>query len=395
MSGSIPENNTPTPQDVWAHQLTFHSEGVMTVERASGDYYLLTLPYKIEKFGWQTGEDYLMLEKVDDEPPYIRVEKASEEYDSHSRVSSRKAVYKLVTRGSNRPRIRIPKMWADEFLNYGGDESLTVELNEIEGEPHIRIYDGEDVQERKMGLIRVGRSVKDGPSRAAAPLVPLVENSGEGYVDLSSETDLQSQRFNIVPFDGQHDLFLETAREQALEEFKSNLNPEHPNHESKKERVTERIKASDSFRARKGTFQRVKEEQGVPVISVDELAISWCRNCEKEDIDNLLARGYRTPQPPSPDIEDQIIYREANTDCLKVELPAKGSYFVVAKKNGETTHMPFFHREENPLKNNSFTSFDREYEKEWGILLKDHEEMPPTIYVPVHRGGNVSWTKYG
>jgi len=395
MIESIPENNTPTPQDVWAHELTFHSEGVMTVEKASGDYYLLTLPYKIEKFGWQTGEDYLMLEKLDDEPPYIRVEKASEEYDSHSRISSKKAIYKLVTRGSERPRIRIPKMWAEEFLSYGGDESLTVELNETEEEPHIRIYDGENVQERKLNLVRGGYSVKDGPSRAAAPLIPLVENSDEGYIDLSSETDLKSQKFKIVPFDGQSKAFLETAREQALEQFNARLNPENPDYESKKERVTNRIKESDSFQARESTFHKVKEEHGIPVTSVDELAISWYRECEKEKIDELVARGYLIPGKPTPNVEDQIIYREANTDCTKVTLPAKGSYFVVVEKDGETSRLPFFHREKNPLRNNSYASFDREYEKNWGILIKDHEEMPPTIYVPVGRDGNVSWTKYG
>lgn len=395
MSGSIPENNTPTPQSVWEHQLTYHPEGVMQVDRASGDFYSITLPYKIEKFGWDVGEDFLILEKIDEEPPCIRGEKAPSEYDRHTRISSTKAVYKLVTRGSNRPRITIPKMWADDFLNYGGDESLTVELNETEEEPCIRIYDGEAVYKRKGQMIDEGYSVRDGPSRAVAPLIYSEIQAEEEYTDLSGETDLPGQKFEIVPFDGQRDVFLETAREQALERFKARLNPKHPDYESKKERVTKRIKESDSFQAHEGTFHRVKEEHGISVTSVDELAISWCRKCEKEKIDNLVARGYGPPEPPYPDVEDQIIYREENTDCMKVTLPAKGSYFVLVEKDGETSRLPFFHREKNPLRNNSYTSFDREYEKNWGILIKDHEEMPPTIFVPVGRGGNVSWTKYG
>jgi hypothetical protein len=386
MSEHLPENDTPTPQDVWAHELTFHSEGVMTVEKASGDYYLLTLPYKIEKFGWQTGDDYLMLEKVDDEPPHIRIEKASEEYDSHTRVSSRKAVYKLVTRGSKRPRIRIPKMWADEFLNYGGDESLSVELNEIEEEPYIRIYDGEDVQQRKMSLIRSGRPVKDGPSRASAPLIPLVETDDEEYVDLSSETDLQGQRFNIVPFYSEHDEFFETAKQEAIQRIEYQTTAE-----SLKEHRQEKIRASEVIEARRSTFNKVKAEYGIPVTSVDELAISWCRNCMRENNANLIGYGYKPPEPPAPDVEDQIIYREANTDCVRVELPAEGSFFVIVKKDGETSRFPIFHR--SKPRDNSYV--DCEYERHWGIMLKDDTEMPPTIYIPVHLGGKVKWTKYG
>jgi hypothetical protein len=170
MSQEIPPNNTPTPQDVWEHNLTFHSENVTPIGRTSGDYYLLFLPYKIEKFGWKTGEDLLLLELVEDDPNYIRGVRASAEYDAYTLISSKKAVYALRTQGSNRPRIGIPKMWADEFLNYGGDESLTVELNEVEGEPHIRIFDGEDAQKRKTQLVEDGYSVKDGPSRVVAPL---------------------------------------------------------------------------------------------------------------------------------------------------------------------------------------------------------------------------------
>jgi hypothetical protein len=281
-------------------------------------------------------------------------------------------------------------MWAEEFLSYGGDESLTVELNETEEEPYIRIYDGEDVQERKAEMVNDGFSVKDGPSRAVAPLIYSEIEAEEEFTDLSVETDLDSQKFKIVPFEADHENFIEKAREEALQDLETRTSSE-----SRKEHMREKIESSDSFRARKGTFHKVKKEHGIPVISVDELAISWSPRCEMEDIDNLLARGYRPPEPPHPDVEDQIIYRESNTDRAKVSLPAKGSYFVIVEKDGETSQIPFFHREENPLKNNSYTSFEREYEKEWGILLKDDEEMPPMIYVPVHRGGKVSWTKYG
>lgn len=163
-------NDTPTPQDVWEHQLTFHSEKVTPIGRSSGDYYLVFLPYKIEKFGWETGEDLILLELVEDDPSYIRGVEAPSEYNAYTRISSKKAVYALRTQGSNRPRIGIPKMWADKFLNYGGDESLTVELNEVEGEPHIRIFDGEDAQKRKSQLVEDGYSVKDGPSRVVGPL---------------------------------------------------------------------------------------------------------------------------------------------------------------------------------------------------------------------------------
>jgi len=169
MSEGIPANDTPTPQDVWEHELTFHSENVTAIGRASGDYYLVFLPYKIEKFGWEAGEDYLLLEKVEGDPAYIRGEKATPDYTSHTRISSKKAVYAIRTQGSNRPRVGIPKMWADEFLDYGGDEALTVELNEVEDEPHIRIYDGESAQRRKAQLIEEGHSVKDGPSRVVGP----------------------------------------------------------------------------------------------------------------------------------------------------------------------------------------------------------------------------------
>lgn len=170
MSKEIPVNNTPTPQDVWEHNLTFHSEKVTPIGRTSGDYYLVFLPYKVEKFGWETGEDLLLLELVEDDPSYIRGVEAPPEYNAYTRISSKKAVYALRTQGSNRPRIGIPKMWADKFLNYGGDEALTVELNEVEGEPHIRIFDGEDAQKRKTQLVEDGYSVKDGPSRVVGPL---------------------------------------------------------------------------------------------------------------------------------------------------------------------------------------------------------------------------------
>jgi len=267
-------------------------------------------------------------------------------------------------------------------------DRVNIEIREEENE--IRVYTPEDFPHRVKQLSEEG-TLTDFDTPVVAPVL----GTSEEFTDLSVGTDLPSQKFRIVPFDGQHDVFLETAREQALDEFNAKLNPQHPDYESKKEKGTKRIKESDSFRARKNTLYKVRDEHGIPVTSVDELAISWCPKCEHEDIDNLLARGYRAPEPPAPDIEDQIIYRESNTECGKVALPAKGSFFVIVEKDGETNRLPFFHREENPLKNNSYSSFDREYEKEWGILLKNHEEMPPTIYVPVHLGGKVSWTKYG
>jgi len=189
MSREIPVNDTPTPQDVWDHPLTYHSQNIATDDKESDSYHAVFLPYKIWKFWWEVG-DCLILEKVEDDPVYIRGTEAPAKYDDHQRLSSDKGVYKIHKKGSNRPRIRVPAMWADEFLNHGGDEALTVELNEVEGEPHIRIYEGSDYEDRKDSLKAGNDAPKMGPSRVLGPL-------GAAYGASEAVSDTESLELDV------------------------------------------------------------------------------------------------------------------------------------------------------------------------------------------------------
>lgn len=159
-----------TPTNVWDAEITIHPERVGLTDKVSNNYLDVFLPYKIEKFDWVIDEDSLLLELKTDDLTYIRGEKASEDLSSGTTISKTKAVRKLRTQGSNRPRIRIPPMWHEYLIEHGGDESLVVELHEKEETPEIRIYKESDYMDRVSELSDQDVSAVTAPERIIAPV---------------------------------------------------------------------------------------------------------------------------------------------------------------------------------------------------------------------------------
>ncbi|MCU4753437.1 hypothetical protein OB919_15845 [Halobacteria archaeon AArc-curdl1] len=139
MSSGVPQ--------VWKHQVSYHPEDVRRISRSSGDYYRVALPDKIEKAGFAIG-DGTRIDKIDDKAPYLRVlpgpiqkaESRKPGYFNYQKIFQRKS----------KTWLSIPKQWVDEFIANKGDEFLIVEVNELEIEPHLRIYKNIDYNQYRI-----------------------------------------------------------------------------------------------------------------------------------------------------------------------------------------------------------------------------------------------------
>lgn len=195
-----------TPSNVWSAGITIHPERLSQTDKISNDYFDVFLPYKVEKFGRVIDEDSLLLELINEDSVYIRGEKASEEISSGSTISKSKAVRKLRTQGSNRPRIRIPPMWHEHLIEHSGEESLIVELNETTDKPHIRIYKEEDYMNRISELNEQGANAVTATERIIAPIgtataiIQFIENDLLSAESLSLEAPSKAKSNEDVTF---------------------------------------------------------------------------------------------------------------------------------------------------------------------------------------------------
>lgn len=339
-----------------------------------GKYIEVPLPEEVSNIeGAEEGEKSFYVDLVSEkELSYLRYT-PEKENDRH--------YVKLKHKGGRDPEhaVSIPVEYAlhnnrSPLQGISHGDRVNVELRVKENE--FRVYDPEDFSHRVNQLSEEGVLAEfDTPIVA-----PLLLSQNDEYTDLSAETSYSSQKFKIVPFEGQHEVFIEAARQNKLKR----LDEDDPFYDSKKERIED----SEVFNGSRGVFFTARDRFGIPVTRVDELAISWCPKDDHEQMTALLRDGFRTPEPPYPDIQDMVIYRESNTKCSKVVLPEKGSYYVIARKGDDVSYFPFYHQEEQ-------ADGGRQYREDWGVYLYSDDEMPPTIYVPIPRGRpHIKWTKY-
>jgi hypothetical protein len=114
------------------HEVSYHPENVQEKSRTGSDRYLVYLPDTIQRIGLEKG-DCVSLTKQEDEAAYILGQKISKQPPCDPE-------YKIHT--SEKPRVSLPSDLITEFIQYGGDERLIVEVNTIENS--FRIYKNED-----------------------------------------------------------------------------------------------------------------------------------------------------------------------------------------------------------------------------------------------------------
>lgn len=148
-----------TSKQIWEHEVTCHPEDVQDRNKSQTPDYRVYLPDTIEKLGLEEGS-YIIVEKKDSGGvPYLIGEPLTEEDDE---TPDSDTTFKIFTDGSTRLRITLSSKqnWADEFIEYDGEDILMVEVNEINQE--VRIYKNEDYNYRRQELEDQGISPRTG-----------------------------------------------------------------------------------------------------------------------------------------------------------------------------------------------------------------------------------------
>lgn len=223
------------------------------------------------------------------------------------------------------------------FQGIGHGDRVNIEIREEESE--IRVYTPEAFPHRVSQLTEEG-TMTDFDTPMIAPLLA----SGDGFTDLTVSDEEPSQKFEIIPFDGNHQRFVEVAEE-------------HPIYRSR-----DPMKPSEVFRGEPGILDKVEEEFGIPIIDAD-IKVKWLPDA-----------------PPSMGGGGDVIYTEKSSSSGKVELQEKGSYSVLAEKDSGSGGMWLA-----PDPDLAMTDPIRE---SWSAFLYDDEEEweAPKIYIPVNLG---------
>jgi hypothetical protein len=283
---------TSQTSPVWNHKVTYHPEPTRLRDRVSNDYYWVALPDKIEKIGFKA-DQCLELEKHEEgELAYIRgvagdMEKCESRKQEHSN-------FRKIFEHSGNTWLSIPVEWIDNFIENRGDELLIVEINEVEEEPHIRVYKNEDYNGHRIAELQDQGNT---PISGAPVVVALTadeegdeedEDEGESIADeayeLVSASSYEVDKFDIIPFDAQDEVFGKPALD-----YEWVVSPEAT------------VKADEMY--------------GLSEFEVDKMWIEW--------------------QPPSStkDFEegDRTIYTDSNSSVFRVKLPRHGLYRINAK----------------------------------------------------------------
>ncbi|WP_159903626.1 hypothetical protein [Salinirussus salinus] len=212
-------------------------------------------------------------------------------------------------------------------------DRVNIEIREEENE--IRVYTPEDFPHRVRQLSEEG-TLTDFDTPVIAPLLA----TGDGFSDLTVSADAPSQKFEIVPFDGQHKGFVEVAEEYPI--FRS--------------------RTQQGFRGGPKPLNIVKDKYGIPTVEAD-ITVKWAPEAA-----------------PSMGGGGDVIYTKKDSSSAKVELQEKGSYSVLAEKDGDHGGMWLA-----PDPNLAMTDPIRE---SWSAFLYDDDEEweAPKIYIPVNVG---------
>lgn len=131
-------------EQIQRHEVTVHPEDVQDRSSCHNPDYRVYLPETVGKLGLEEGSHVSLEKKTDsDGTPFIQGTQATEDLESDS-------VYTVFTDGSSRLRVTLPTDWIDEFIQYGGEEIMVVEVNEIKEE--FRIYRNGEYDSRRQEL---------------------------------------------------------------------------------------------------------------------------------------------------------------------------------------------------------------------------------------------------
>lgn len=302
-----------------------------------GNYLEIPLPDEVADFeGVEIGEKYFYVHLVkDDDFSYLRYTPDDD---------SSRHFLKLKEKSGSNPSLAVslPAEYAvtydlSPFQGMEHGDRVNIEIREEENE--IRVYTPEDFPHRVQQLSEEG-TLTDFDTPVIAPVLA----TGDGFTDLTILADAPSQKFEIIPFDGQHQSFVEMAEEYPIFQSRN-------------------IGTGEVFRGGPRILNVVKNEFGLPIIEAD-----------------IKLRWRPEAQPGMHGAGDNVVYIERSSSCAKIELQEKGTYFVVAEKDGDTGG-----RWLAPDPDIAMTDPIRE---SWSAFLYDDEEDDevPKIYVPVDRG---------
>jgi len=218
-------------------------------------------------------------------------------------------------------------------------DRVNIEIRDEENE--IRVYSPEDFPHRVKQLSEEG-TLTDFDTPIIAPVLA----AGNNFADLTPSADTPSQKFEIVPFDGQHEGFVEVAEEYPV--FRS--------------------RTQSGFRGGPKPLNIVKEEYGIPTVNAD-ITVKWNPRVEAH-----MNGG------------SDVIYREQNTFSAKVILPERGPFSFIAERNGDTGYAW--------LAADPSLAMTDPIRDSWSAFLYDDDENweAPKIYVPVNIGeGKGHW----
>jgi len=132
-------------KQVWKHEVTYHPESIEDKSTAHNNDIRVKLPETIKKLNLWKG-DKIQIERVEVEDLFFLICKSTE------RPLSEDDMYKIYNVENKPPRMTLKSGWVDEFLDYEGDESLVVEVNEIEEQ--FRVYKNEDYNEYRIDELK-------------------------------------------------------------------------------------------------------------------------------------------------------------------------------------------------------------------------------------------------
>lgn len=306
--------------------------------KTPGKYLEVPLPEEVARFeGANIGEKsfYAHLEK-DNNLSYLRY--------TPEKDSSRHYL-KLKKKSGSSPSLAVslPAEYAinndrSPFQGMKHNERVNIEIREEKNE--IRVYTPDDFPRRVNQLSEEG-TLTDFDTPIIAPFL----SRGNGYTDLTASGDAVSQKFELIPFDGQHQRFVEMAKEVPM--FRSRS-----------------FNRSEVFRGGPHIFRAVRDEYGIPIVEAN-IRVEWA-----PEADPSIVIGN----------EADLIYSEEGTSSAKVELYEEGSYSLWAEKDGDEGGMWLAPDPRlamtDPIRG-SWSSFVYEDDENWEA---------PKIYLPVHLG---------
>ena len=259
--------------------------------------------------------------------------------------------------------IRIPIEYTfyrenQSFHGLDKNDRLTVEVNYEDGE--FRIYTADDFRYRLKELSGEGLP----PTVKTPVFAPLVTDSSDDFVDLAEGVDgVESQKFEIVPFDGQDDIFVQIADEE-----KQRLRTQGGSSSPRFSAPGSEDNPRSTFYGSRDLLSHTLENHELPVVEADSIEIFW--KIETGGSDSVRKMG--------------CIFEAEDVKSVKVILPKLGSFLLKVTHDGSSTSLK--------LLSNS-DSGGSAFRGGWSTKFwSDPEDGGvPSLYLPVPQSGKGWW----